>query len=499
MKISEFNSRLFESSWHQLAGKIASTPASSGIEKNSPIWLLADTLRQLSQGLPQEALFQSSESSVPPIVTVIVTTYNCRHHIASCIASLLNQTQKGIEVILVDDCSTDGTYELALGFSRLFKKIRVFRTLSNAGTYVAKNLGLLHVRGKYVTFQDADDISHRERIEHQIQPLLNSSELVATSTQYCRIDENTGELLLNRGLPSRPGLISLMIDWAKLKDMAGFFDSVRVNADDEFKMRIRLVCGKHSIEELSACMYFALMRQDGLTATGHTANNIASTDMKAFLAPVRQRYTESFKKWHQSSDPRDLRIEFPGVARKFDAPISIDPFSRGRVRKNSLIVLNSSAQNLNAWIRQNQTMVSTFFTHVIAIIPSNTDETVFLRDVHPAKAEISNITVSAVSRSEKTDIFLKELFDLTDGGAVLLVDQPQSLDGLGSDWLRHALYKITTYCDPSAFVLSVNAKALLVPIERLDISKEKFRSRVNAIKTILVEVGIRQGLMPVFQ
>ena len=90
-------------------------------------------------------------------VSIIIPAYNTEKYIDNCLQSLVNQTLKEMEIIIVDDGSKDNTLELLRGYEAKFpEKIKVF-TKENGGQASARNLALEHVTGEYVGFVDSDD------------------------------------------------------------------------------------------------------------------------------------------------------------------------------------------------------------------------------------------------------------------------------------------------------------------------------------------------------
>ena len=93
------------------------------------------------------------------IISVIVPVYNAKDTIVDCLGNLLNQTFSNMEIILVDDASTDGTDKILQDAKNQFPdKVRLFRQEHNQGPGAARNVGLEVARGDYIGFVDADDV-----------------------------------------------------------------------------------------------------------------------------------------------------------------------------------------------------------------------------------------------------------------------------------------------------------------------------------------------------
>ena len=90
------------------------------------------------------------------LVSVIVPIYNMEKHLDRCLESVLGQTYQNLEVLLIDDGSTDGSLELINGYAERDPRVRVFHK-ENGGVSSARNLGLEMMRGEYCTFVDPDD------------------------------------------------------------------------------------------------------------------------------------------------------------------------------------------------------------------------------------------------------------------------------------------------------------------------------------------------------
>src|SRR5258708_2657866 len=92
-----------------------------------------------------------------PLVSVLTTAYNREKYLAECIESVLASTFRDYEHIIVDDQSTDRTYEIALTYAKKDSRIRVYRNEKNLGDYPNRNCAASYATGKYIKYIDADD------------------------------------------------------------------------------------------------------------------------------------------------------------------------------------------------------------------------------------------------------------------------------------------------------------------------------------------------------
>lgn len=95
--------------------------------------------------------------SEQPLVSVLMTSYNREHCIASSIESVLESTYTNFEFIIVDDCSTDRSYEIAKEWAQKDSRIKVYRNEKNLGDYPNRNAAASYAKGKYLKYNDSDE------------------------------------------------------------------------------------------------------------------------------------------------------------------------------------------------------------------------------------------------------------------------------------------------------------------------------------------------------
>ena len=99
------------------------------------------------------------------LVSVIINVYNCKEYLPTSLESVRQQTYKNLEVILVDDASTDGSGEFCDEFCKQDERFRVIHHEKNTGVSGPRNTGLREAKGDYIYFMDSDDYIHVEAIE----------------------------------------------------------------------------------------------------------------------------------------------------------------------------------------------------------------------------------------------------------------------------------------------------------------------------------------------
>ena len=107
------------------------------------------------------------------LISIIVPVYNVEQYLEECIVSLVNQTYKNIEIIIINDGSTDLSGELCEKFAKYDERIKVIHK-KNAGLGLARNTGLEYVNGKYVTFMDSDDFADSDLIEKLYTSIISN-------------------------------------------------------------------------------------------------------------------------------------------------------------------------------------------------------------------------------------------------------------------------------------------------------------------------------------
>lgn len=131
------------------------------------------------------------------VMSVIIPAYNAEQYIVPAIRSALSQSLEDIEVILIDDGSTDTTHEKALALQ--CAKLRIIRQ-SNEGECAARNTGIRVARGKYIGFLDADDLWHPHKAQRHVE-VMEKHEKADLTFAWWRVIDEKGRDTGRRGTP----------------------------------------------------------------------------------------------------------------------------------------------------------------------------------------------------------------------------------------------------------------------------------------------------------
>lgn len=127
-----------------------------------------------------------------PKISVIMSAYNGQRYLKESIDSILSQTFKNFEFIIVDDGSTDSSLKIISEYAERDNRIKVIKNQNNMGLVKSLNKAIKAVRGEYIARQDADDFSEKDRLELQLKFLEKNSDIFLCGTGFFMIDGSSG-------------------------------------------------------------------------------------------------------------------------------------------------------------------------------------------------------------------------------------------------------------------------------------------------------------------
>lgn len=263
---------------------------------------------------------QKADDRDVPVVSVIVPVFNAERFLATALKSLAAQSFSSLEVLIVDDASTDATRSVAEQFVAQDARFQLLCLSRNQGAYIARNYGLKHATGTYITVHDADDWSHPDKIACQVAAFKENPAWVANTSDMVRC---TTDLRFGRWrLPNAPheGWIyrntsSLMFKHEVYKAL-GYWDRVRCTADTEYIHRIIAAYGEVAYGEVLKGVPLSFCRhQEG------SLSQIGPLHLVTHEKGLRRDYMLAAKAWHASAKtPQDLFMPESPRSRLFSAP-----------------------------------------------------------------------------------------------------------------------------------------------------------------------------------
>jgi len=129
-----------------------------------------------------------------PLVSVVIPVYNASKYLSRTLDSVLRQTYKNLEIILIDDCSKDDSLKIMYEYAEKDSRIKVLESEKNQGVAAVRNRGIQAANGEYIALLDSDDIWVEDKIKRQVKLLKETDAQIAYSS-YSFIDENDNEIL----------------------------------------------------------------------------------------------------------------------------------------------------------------------------------------------------------------------------------------------------------------------------------------------------------------
>lgn len=140
-----------------------------------------------------------------PSVSIVIPAYNAQSYIGSAIRSAQAQTMSNLEIIVVDDASTDGTAAIVQEFSGADRRVRYARMEKNSGPAASRNCGLRLARGEWIALLDADDRFHPNRLEALLTLARTSgAEIVADNLLFCTGADDAGRPMIPEATLAAP-------------------------------------------------------------------------------------------------------------------------------------------------------------------------------------------------------------------------------------------------------------------------------------------------------
>lgn len=221
---------------------------------------------------------QSEDNAMKEIISVIIPVYNTKTYLTKCLHSIINSTYPHLEILCIDNESTDGSYECLKKFASIDSRIKVLQEIRKGVSY-ARNAGLQHATGTYISFIDSDDWVHPQFFEH----LINCANQYDADVVICRnvdaVDFETPDLSIKSGTIKQYSLPKALEDfhmksriWARIYKrtiIANHKFPNHIHLGEDALFNIDVLCSANNIKIflLESQLYYYNIRQDSAVHT----------------------------------------------------------------------------------------------------------------------------------------------------------------------------------------------------------------------------------------
>lgn len=235
-----------------------------------------------------------------PLVSVIMPAHNAGRFIADAVNSVVAQTFSDWELLIIDDCSTDGTEEIAREFARKDPRIRLLRTeRPGGGPAVPRNVGIENAAGRFIAFLDSDDIWLPVKLERQL-PLFNVKNVAVVFSFYAKMSADGG---YHSGKIESPAFVSFgeLLNGNCIGNLTGIYDVRK--------------CGKvfqKKIGHEDYAMWLEILRRGFFAMNTNTVEAVYRESKSSLSGSKLQAF-----RWHWYILRRELKLPFLKALKHF--------------------------------------------------------------------------------------------------------------------------------------------------------------------------------------
>jgi len=220
--------------------------------------------------------------------------YNTESYVDNAIQSVLQQTHTDLHLVVIDDGSTDNSYEVIKQYES-DDRVTVLQNEENKGCYYSRNRGLTYLDDSYgfFTIHDSDDVSDVERLEILIYKFLAASHnLLGMKTTYMRVDEDY-QPIEPKDIYSSEGIA---IYSSQVHDILGYYDNTQFSGDTDYWWRLERFCKlntEYRLDISNEILYLAVKRNDKSNLTNKYK---VQTDRQEYFQKIRQEISQMVNK-----------------------------------------------------------------------------------------------------------------------------------------------------------------------------------------------------------
>lgn len=225
------------------------------------------------------------------LVSIIMPNWNCAKYVTETIRSVQAQMYQNWEMIIVDDCSTDGSENVITPLMAEDARIRLLKNAKNSGAAVSRNYALREAKGKWIAYLDSDDLWTADKLEKQLRFMVENG-YKFSYTEYCEIDDNSKETGVLISGPRRatklgmfafcwPGCLTVMYD----REVVGLVQIEDIKKNNDYAMWLK-VC------RIADCY----MLREPLAK--YRRGRVGSISTHGYSTMIKWHY----KLWHEAED-----------------------------------------------------------------------------------------------------------------------------------------------------------------------------------------------------
>lgn len=260
---------------------------------------------------------KKSQKTIHPLVSVVMPVYNAGGFLIPAIESILTQSYKNFELILVDDVSTDGSRDILQKYHKKFPgkiKLVLMKKNLNGGGDKCANEGVKKASGKYIARMDADDIAHKDRLTKQVAYLETHPDVVLLGSQAIVIDANGKQIGIKEEPLTHDAIKSAYMTFhpmihptcmvRRIIDNKPFMYKIKYSANNDYNTFFTLLCSGHKFANLKEKLLFYRI---------HDSNDTFKNIREKFFNTLKIRY-EMYKKFGFKPSGRDIIVSIVQTA-----------------------------------------------------------------------------------------------------------------------------------------------------------------------------------------
>ena len=248
-----------------------------------------------------------------PLFSVCVTTYNRRAQLQNCLASILNQTYRNFEIIVVDDCSTDETNQYLNELMNKENRIRYFRNDVNKGLAANRNKAINEASGQYFTFLDDDDCWDKRFLEDYAELVMRyPKQTIFCGGHQVRYKDAIEEIIVGIDCPLSDALLNgyapsvgnQVYPVEMLREMGGYNTAIKSGVDHDLWIRLAVTANPRLISSAHGYTIINPNINDGnrMTTNYESRQSVLNRSLDIWhddLEKIRPGFSEHMRKCYK--------------------------------------------------------------------------------------------------------------------------------------------------------------------------------------------------------